>query len=453
MLKKSSMCILLRDEMAEVAFIDYTILGGHVKFTERLPRDEHLYEAVAGLMRSAAKTPARVTLCVPRGSVMQRTLRYPAAVQNDIAGMIQLEATRHVPLPETDRALGWSAVPTPDEKQLTLNLVAARQSEIRALNGRFRAAGVPIDEAVPLSSALSDTLGSAPTLLALADSRSVELCLYGEGQLQDSQLMDRAAPDFDSERVVNATRQMAAKHKAWLGDEGIGRIIKAGAADLPDMLETELETAFGVRVRALNLPGGLVGASVGDEFIEVVLAAASDLPPELNLARTSDRKVPVSKRTVMISALVLVLLLEVVAGYAFYTTAPARQRKRVASEVSSLRRRSANAIRLKERNRELRRQLFWMEDISRGRVSVMAILKDLSEAVPEDTYLRALTYRGGEGVRMTGYSKDPERLPELLEALPMVDMISSSDIEREINDYHEFKLSITLRSPDEEDDA
>jgi len=453
MLKKSSMCILLRDEVAEVAFIDYSILGGHVKLTEQLPRDEGLYEGVARLMRSVGKTPARVTLCVPRASVMQRTLRYPVAVQSDMASMIQLEATRHVPLPDTDRALGWSAVSAPDEKQLILNLVAARQSEIRGLTSRFRAAGVPIDEAAPLCAILSETLGTASTLLVISDARGVELCLYGEGQLQDSQLLDRAAADFGSERVVNAVRQMAAKHKAWLGDEGIGRIVRTGAAPLPEMLEAELETAFGVHVRALEVPSGLNGTVVEEPFTDVVLAAATELPLELNLAQSSDRKVPISKRTILISVLALVLVLEVVAGYAFHTAAPALQRKRVARELSNLKRRSSGAVRMKERNRELRRQLFRMEDIGDQRVSVMAVLKELSEGLPEDTYLRVISYRSGEGLRLTGYSKDPERLPELLQALPMVEMISSSDIEREINDYHEFKLSITLRNPDEEDDA
>ena len=165
MVKKANMCILFRDETVDVVFIDYTVLGAHLKFIERLPRDEQVYAAVADLMQAVEKTPSRVTLCVPRENVMQRTLRYPATVQNDIGNMIQFEATRHVPLAETDRALAWSAVPAPDEQQVVLNLVAARQTEISTLVGCFEAVGVPIDEALPFSSVIIPALGGIPTLL------------------------------------------------------------------------------------------------------------------------------------------------------------------------------------------------------------------------------------------------------------------------------------------------
>lgn len=449
MVKKANMCILFRDEAVDVVFIDYTVLGAHIKFMERLPRDEQVYEAVAGLMQAVEKTPSRVTLCIPRESAMQRTLRYPAMVQNEIENMIEFEATRHVPLPENDRALAWSAVPAPDEKQLILNLVAARQSEVRALAGCFEEVGVPIDEAVPFSSAMVSALGKTPALLVVADVQNVELCLYGEGQLQDSQLMGRDAPGFGPDRVLTTARQMVAKHKAWLGDEGIGRVWFAGG-ELSESFVADLGTAFGLRVHSLEMPDGL---RIEEPLVDVLIAAAAEIPPHLNLLENRARKVPISKRTLVIAALCSLLAMELVSGMAFKTGAPALQRKQVAEELAKVRRRVAPIQRMKDKNRELKRQLYRLDDICQQHVSVMEVLQELSEAFPEDTYLRLLNYKKGEGIRVRGASKEPEHLPERVMAIPLVDTISTSDIEKKVGDYHEFSLSVTLRNPDEKDDA
>ncbi len=450
MVKKANMCILFRDEEVDVVFIDYTVLGAQIKLMERLPRDERVYEAVAERMESVEKTPSRVTLCIPRDGVMQRTLRYPAMGQSDIKNMIEFEATRHVPLPENDRALAWSAVSTRDEKQLILNLVAARQSEVKALAGCFEEVGVPIDEVVPFSSALVPPRGAVPTLLVVSDLQNVELCLYGEGQLQDSQLIGHDAPGFSPERVLTAARQMMAKHKEWLGDESIGRIWLTGGAELSESFEADLGTAFGLRVHPLEAPEGF---GTEEPLVDVLLAATAELPLHLNLLENRDRKVPISKRTLIISGLCVLLAAELVAGMAFKTGAPALQRKQVAEELAKVRRRVAPVQRMKDKNREMKRQLYRLDDICQQHVSVMAVLKAASDILPEDTYLRSLSYKHGEGIRIRGASKEPDRIPELLMALPMVDTISTSDIDKKVGDYHEFSLSVTLRNPDEKDDA
>ncbi len=93
---KSTLCILFRDEEVQAVFVDRTVLGAQVKFMERFPRDERVYEEIAKLTKSVEKTPSRVLLCPPREMVMQRTLSYPAVAPADIASMIQFEATRHV---------------------------------------------------------------------------------------------------------------------------------------------------------------------------------------------------------------------------------------------------------------------------------------------------------------------------------------------------------------------
>ncbi len=449
MSNKANMCILFRDETVDMVFIDHTVLGAQIKFSERLPRDESVFETIAERMRSVEKMPSRVRLCLPRGSVMQRTLRYPAMVQNEIGNMIQFEATRHVPLPESDRALAYSSVLTPDESQVTLNLTAARQSDIRALVGQFEAVGVPVDEVVPFSALVTPVLGGSPSMLVVADVRNIELCLYGEGQLQDSQLIRCDAPGFSPERVVTSARQMVAKHKDWLGDEGIGHIWLTGGDKQSELFEADLGTAFGLHVHPLAAPGNLI--STNPALADVLLASSIELSPSLNLVENPNRKVPISRRTTLISALCAILMIELVAGFAFKIGAPKHQRRQVAEEISRLRRRTAPIQHLRDKNRELRRQLYRLDEITRSHVSMMEVLRALSEALPEDTYLRTVSFKNGEGMRIKGLSKDPEKLPGVIMAIPMVESISTSDIDKKVDDYHEFTISVTLRSPDNEE--
>lgn len=444
MSNKSNLCILIWDEIVEAAFIDRSMLGTQIKFVERLPLDETVFEAIAELIIATDKTPSRVTLCIPRGHAIQRTLRYPAAAKAEIGNMIQFEAARHVPLPEEDRLLAYAAVDSADETEVVLNLVAARRAEVQELIGRFGEAGVPVDEAVPFSSLAAGSLAGTPTLLVLSDAQSIELCLYGQGLLQDSQFIQRDAPGFSEERLVSAARQMAAKHKGWLGDEGICRIISGGPVPLEETAEANLGTAFGLHVHPFEMPEELAGLAVDHIEAEILLAASIEMEPTLNLIGDQQRKVPISKRTILISALVLLLTAEVIGAFTLKATAPARQRNKVAEEVNEMKRDTADVQEMRSNNRVFRKQLYQLERVCNSRASSMEILKEISDALPEDTYLRQLSC-SHEEIKMKGYSKEPDKLPELVMAMPFVDTISTSEIGTERDDYYEFTLSASLR--------
>ncbi len=443
---KTTMCILFGDKTVDAVFIDRSMLGAQIKFMERLPRDENVFAAVAELMASAEKTPSRVMLCIPRGSAIQRTLSYPAAAKDELGNMIRFEATRHVPLSEEERLLGWSAADTPDGRQVILNLVASRRTEVRGLIELFEQAGVPVDEAVPFSSAIAPVLSGVPTLLVLADAGHIELCLFGQGILQDSQLISCSAPGFQPGRVITAARQMAAKHKAWLGDEGIGRIFIGGAEPPADGLEEELGTVFGLHVQPLEVPATTTSVLTdGQEpLVEILLAASVELEPTLNLIEDQKRKVPISRRTLVISGLCILLGAELLAAYALKSTAPWRQRKKVAQEVQEMRRATADIQKMREQSRAYRKQLIQLEQVCESRTSTMEMLMALSEALPEDTYLSSFAY-DGEQLTLKGNSKEPDKLPELVLALSFVDTLNTSDIGKKTGDYHAFELSVSLR--------
>jgi len=454
MARKSNMSIIFWDGAIDTVFIENTMLGPNLRVMERMPRDEEAFGKIADMLRATEHTPARVTLCLPRNATMQRTLRYPALVRDDIENMIQFEASRHVPLAEEDRALGYIDVVSADEKQLVVDLQAARQSEIRKLIDAFAEVDVPIDEAVSFSSLIAPTVADAPTLLVIADEKSVELCLYGEGIQQDNQLISRSAPGFSDERIITATRQMAAQNREWLGDEGIGRVLLAGPAEISGSFGDDLGTAFGLHARQIDVPSDIEAlcAETGNEPLrEALLAVSVEAPPTFNLIEDQKRKVPLSKRTVIITALCALLAVELVGALALKTYAPVKQRKEVAREIARMKKKTAPIQEMKEQNRALRDELVRLDDMCKTRVSSMEIMRVLTETFPEDSYMRYIIYRRAHSLRIKGMSKDPNTLPALVQAMPFVKGIDKSDIDKKVDEYHEFTLYLALRSPDDEE--
>lgn len=448
---KSNLVLIFRDSAVDAVWLEQSLLGPAVHLMERFPRDEQTPERVARRLSETAKTPARVLVCLPRSRVMQRTLFYPAAVQNDLAQMLQFEAARHVPLPEADRRIAFMAVPLPDGKQLGVNLLAARNSEISALIEPLIAAGIPVDEVTSLSSLLAPADENVPVLQILEDDVHIELALFMHGLLQDSLLLDRRSAGFSKETLVDAARRIAVRHHELLGAEGIGKIVCSGTAELPEDFRNSLEVAFGVHLHALEVPEILRPAGLTEPVLtEALCAAIAEPPPSLNLVDRSGRKVPLSRRTLIIAGLCALLVAELFAGWLIRTVSPAMALKSTERETAELKRRAAPIVPVKTQNRDLRSELDQLDEMGKTRVSIMSMLKVLSDTLPEDTYLLGITYDRGDEIQIKGRSKNPEQMPHLLQSIPFIKTIEASDTGEKTDEYYGFSISAALRSTRDE---
>ena len=451
---KSSLVLVFQDNTVDAVWLEQSMLGPVIRLMKRFQRDEQLPELLAQQFRAAEKTPARVLVCLPRAMVMQRTLFYPAAVQNDLAQMLQFEVSRHVPLPEADRRVAFAATPLPDGKQLGVNLLAARSTEIAAFLEPLTAAGIPVDEVSSLSSLLVPAADGVPVLLVLTDHAHVELVLFANGLLQDSLLIDRQAAGFSKEMLVDAARRMAVRHRELLGAEGIGRIVCAGTTELPEEFRNSLETSFGLHTHPLELPDTLRPAVAALHIVpvltEALCAAAVDLPPTLNLIEKTGRKVPLSRRTLIVAGLCILLAAELLGGWLVRTFSPAIALKAVGHETADLKRRAAPIQIVKNQNRDLRSEIEQLDELGKSRVSIMSMLKVLSDTFPEDTYLQSITYSRGDSIRIKGRSKTPDRIPQLVQSLPFVKTIEESDTGEKEDEYFGFSLTAALRSTSDE---
>ncbi|MFA5689170.1 MAG: hypothetical protein WC959_08495 [Kiritimatiellales bacterium] len=463
--KTSSLTLVIQNKTVDAVWIEQSLLGPAVKMAERFPRAE-APELLAEKICTAGKIPARVLVCPPRSLVMQCTLFYPAAVRNDLAQMLQFEAARHVPLPENDRRISFAFAPAPDGKQIGVNLLAARASEITALLAPFRAAGIPVDEVIPLSALLVSPPESASQLIIFSSGGETELALYANGLLQDSLNFEYRIRNVEQQRegdtskfeipcstccgseLVDSIRKLVARHRDLIGAEGVGKIIYTGDEKLPEETRHALEAAFGLYVQTLEAPENFPAGNPA--LTPALCAAVAEAPATLNLIDRSGRKVPLSRRTLIIIGLAALLAVELTGGWLVHTFAPAAAIKSVERETAVLRRRAAPVAAVRNENREMQAEIAQLNELVQTRESVMEMLNTISTTLPTNTYLQGMDYSRGKSIQLRGRSKEPDQLPQLVMSLPFAGAVEESNIGEKNEDYYGFRITAALRSSGDE---
>jgi Tfp pilus assembly protein PilN len=236
-----------------------------------------------------------------------------------------------------------------------------------------------------------------------------------------------------------------------LGAEGVGKMIASGPSALSEEVRLAFEVAFGLHFYEVELPEPLrpAVASVSESspvLTEALCAVFADPPLTLNLIEQSGRKVPLNRRTLLLAGLCGLLVAELLIGWLVRTVSPAVALKSAQQEAADLKRRSAAIQTMKSQNRELRSELEQLAEMGKTRMSLMGMLKVLSDTLPDDTYLRGFTYDRGDEIQIKGRSKKPDQLPQLLLSVPFVSTIEKSDTGEKTDEYFSFDLTAALRS-------
>lgn len=448
-IQHSVLGVLLWDESIDIAMIEQSILGPSIRLMERLPRDENVFAAVASRLAALEKSPSRVVLCMPRSETVLRTLRYPAMVLNDLDQMVPFEATRHLPFPEAERCLGFASAVCEDGKNIDVQLLAARKERVDEYISQLQAVGLPVDSVLAFSPLVAAGLGDLPSVLVVSDRGHTEIALICGGLVCDSmRVAETGAPPLG-----DVVQRMLASNEERLGAAGVARLVFAGPVALPADCKEALCVSLGLSATELAVPDAVEPALAewnGDLFPEGLAVANGTVPASLSLIEPTRQRMPMSHQSKWIFGLSALLLVELIAGWGFWTTAPGRAQGRVDKELAELRRRAAPIQRLKDQNREMYSNLAHLHDLVNSRMSVMEVFKTLSDTFPEDTYLMSVKYERGDEIRIRGRSKEPDKLPGLLLDIPFVSTLEDSDIDEKKGEYHTFSMTVALKGASHE---
>lgn len=435
MIRKFNLSIFMWDEVLDAVLVEHSVLGPEIRLAERLPRS---HEVLAELGDKIAKLEINdlfVRVSIPRESVLLRTVSYPAVVKENLETMLPLEANRHLPLPENDRAIAWTTAENDDE--LLLEMVAVKQSALNELLAPLAEAGLKADYALPASAFLAQWTDEKPTLILVNDAQHAEVILCSHGLLRETVLLNQP----NAEKVVDTAQRMLVHNRKWLGDEGVTQIIGTGPIALSEELQNELSVTFGLTAKPLTAPD-----EENTEPVEALRAAMENLPETLNLTEARARKFTMTRRTITISALAAVLLIQLIAWPILFAQAPRAAQDRLNRKIRQLKKESGPFQKMKTEIRQMRDELSGLEKLSQDQLSMMQVLKIVSDTLPEDSYLTRIRFNKERELSLTGQSKNPSALSGILLELPFVADITKSDSkERSNSEYSNFTLNFTVK--------
>lgn len=436
MIRKFNLALFIWDDVLDAVLVERTVLGPEIRLSERMPRAENTIVKLTEKLEALHISDLFVSVSLPRDATLLRTVSYPAVVADNLETMLPLELNRHLPLPENERALAWSTAIIGAD--LLLQMIAMKTSELTAHLAPFTERGLQIDYALPACAFISHWINPGPTLLIINETNHTELCLCGDGLVRDSALLTHTSDDA----VLETAQRLMAAHRKWLGAEGVERIISAGPTPLSEKIKNELSVAFGLTAHPLNLPAEM--ASECQQ--EALLTALNEFPESLNLTKARTRKFTMSRRALTISALATLILVQLIAWPILYAQAPKRTEAKLNQQIQRLKKDAAPLNTVKTEVRQMRAELDILERLSKDQLSMMQVLKMVSDTLPEDAYLERIQFEKTGQLALSGRSKNPSTLSGLLLGLPFVkDIVSSNTKERTSSEYTDFTITFTLK--------
>jgi Tfp pilus assembly protein PilN len=381
----------------------------------------------------------RMRIGLARSLLTVKTLELPPARGSQLAEMVAFELERHVPFPPED--IRFDFVPLAGSANGPRRVLVAA-CERRTVEGALRL----LEEPRLKPGALTPACHDLPALLGRQRMRSTVwahrsggatdlLCLH-HGRLE----LSRSVPVKDGEGLANevaATLHLLGWNGCdaiWISGDDAAEFLAASA--LAELGAAVAEPPLKPAARALvqRLPEQDAGAAM------LALAVAlGSRRPTLNLLprelrpRTFSSGQLVTAGTATVAGL-LGLALLVGQGYQQHRYADRLSRAihELDPEVKSVEGLSAELA-------QKRRLLETIRSIERNDVRALPILKELTERIPQEAWLRTLTM-DKEGIEITGQASAANQLIPLLDSSPFLTRVEFTAPVTKAGDKEQFRI-------------
>ena len=183
-------------------------------------------------------------------------------------------------------------------------------------------------------------------------------------------------------------------------------------------------------------PAGLAISGVSNQLI----ARSNLIPPDKRVVR---------ERPSLIPSFVLAGLLLVITGAMFGRgyIQQSRLLSQIETQITSLQPRVDDVMKLREQVQQQEKELEEMQELMAGRQKVLSVLKELTEKIPDNTFLQNLSMQQGKRVSMMGYSSSASTLLQILQKSEQLESVESRYItpDRSMADREKFNFEATVR--------
>jgi len=418
---------LLRKSFRKVRLVDYRI---HPLSSEgqREVQEAHWISLISTFISNNQVSKDRVSVSIPREKTLVRFLRLPIATRENLRKVLEYEAPKLTPFDKEDFLFDYEVL-REDREWVYLIAVFVKKEDLEIYLNPLKKMGIqPISMQIPGVSALN-------------------LFLFHEGDKENeiSVLLDVNDPYFEM-NILEGRDWKDSFHMplpAENKEEKILRTFKRGDLKDPDLSRAmffvygldatekalpNFETANGMKgISSPPMDRIAVGAdeSLPDYLypsIGLPLAGLTDSRFKLNLLPPEMRKkVRDYGKPVFLVLLCLAVILGLTWGGGVYS--------RYQTELESLRaevKRKKPEVEAVEKTQRQRRELAAetvdFDRISRGAVSAMQVLKELTQILPSSVWVWQFKL-AGKDVEISGYADSASELISLLDKSPLFEKV------------------------------
>jgi general secretion pathway protein L len=358
-------------------------------------RYQVLTRAVAEFTASGVDA-RRTVLCLSREEAAFNRVLLPAAAKENLAQVLEYEIENLIPLPREEVFYDWSMRPQGEERLEVLLMCVPRRT-VQGYLDALEQAGVHPRGIVLASTAIADYLAfcrgeaAAPLGLLVTVPDAIEIALLDDGRLVSSQLLPaRRVPDAAS--VERSVARQLAETALPAEDVPLYRWALANGAGPAMPLPGESDLLALARGR-LEAPEEFFAAAPPVlPAVGAALDAVREGTVPLNLLPAEQRKgydEGLSLATVILTALSALLLL-VWGGSVLVKDAMLR--RQIQAQIEAIEPQMRAVKKLQAEVDQLQKELDILGEAQEPRVT--PLLKELTELIPADAYLRNLNVRG-----------------------------------------------------------
>jgi Tfp pilus assembly protein PilN len=420
-----------------------------------------LQRQVLEYVRTNGINKENVVVGVPRDAAVVQNVELPLDVEENLSQVVEFQASRLRPSDEIPSVWDYVVLDRDEKaKQLSLQIVLIPQ--------------IVVDESLELlgdldlypASVRLSSYGlqqifkyhqagySNPAIILAVDDESVEIVVVdGPTRCYSHKALHPDRRDFDSrlgrsqeiellvwatpEITLNWVLEEVSTHisRLRLPEEGFSKIFVTGSREkefLPSLQEQFLDVeslSDGLKVK--------VNGTSRQKLTELSSTVGLALSGVSKSAFKKFNLIPVEKRIKgerpSLAPTIVLLLLVAALGIALAGRGYFQQNQllvNVSSEVERLKPEVERALQVRSQMEERAVKAQELEAMLQGRQAVLEILRDLTERIPEDTYLQSMNIRNGQ-VSLTGLSESASGLINILSESVYLDNVESRYITRD----------------------
>lgn len=384
-----------------------------------------LNNAVRQYVRSNSFNRENVILGIPREQAVYRYLRLPLEVEENLEQVVRFQVEKYEPSEEQRSYYDYLVLDRDQEKkQILLGLVMVRRSLVDEYLDLFQRLGLYPAAIRVCSVALHHALMLNPevqaakrpvVVLNLEPGFAEILVLHGRDRFF-SEALPQSRERWDVEELLNEVGLYLSRLDLQV--EEIAKLYLAGSL-ASELLEEFRNRVGDCELVTSRLQGRLRADSgrITPEWVEPLGLALSSLS-RLNSSRLN--LIPVARRlvgerprlvpTAVLAGLFFLLLVALGARDYFQNTQLLRE---IDLQLQQLQPQVNEVMAIREQAEQRRAQLEELRKMMTGRHKILVVLKDLTERIPDHTFLQLLQVQG-DRLSMQGYSDSASGLLPLL---------------------------------------